>query len=284
MDRIVITIHPARSDEGLLSVSDAMQQVLDAMKLFQDAQAALGSPHESFDWKLERATANSPFTVVALAQPRDPSVDVSAAVARVKTDVLQGVRNLVSHRVTAPWMTPESLSVARGIFSRTLNGIGETNIDVQAGEVISIKRTDAESGIEAIASINVLALDQDLPARQSYGEIEGVMLAAGRWRNRPAIQIRTDLYGFVWCPLERRLIEQFGGETHLSEVWRGKNVAITGRLFYALGGKLSYIEALEIREVLETPAINLETILDPNFTAGMDPSEYLERLHEGQLA
>lgn len=284
MDRIVITIHPARSDEGLLSVSDAMQQVLDAMKLFQDAQTALGSPHESFDWKLERATANSPFTVVALAQSRNPSVDVSAAVARVKADVLSGVRNLVSHRVTAPWMTPESLSIVRGMFSRNLNGIGETDIDFEGEGVISIKRGEAEAGIEAISSINVFAQDQDLPARQSYGEIEGIMLAAGRYRNRPSIQIRSDLYGFVWCPLSKDVIDRFGGETHLNEVWKGKTVGVAGRLFYAAGGKLTYIEALEIREIAETPAVMLNSILDPNFTSGMDPIEYLERFHEGQLA
>jgi hypothetical protein len=244
----------------------------------------LGSPRESFDWKLERATANSPFTVVALAQPRNPSVDVSSLVGRVKTDVREGMRNLIRHRVTAPWMTPESLSIARGFFARNMNGIGETDIDFEDGEVLSIKRQEAESGIEAIASINVLALDQDLGARQSYGEIEGVMLAAGRYRNRPSIQIRTDLYGFVWCPLDKNLIDQFGGETHLNEVWKGKTVGVTGRLFYASGGRLTYIEALEIREIPDAPAISLDSVLDPNFTAGMDPVEYLERFHEGQLA
>jgi len=45
MARVVITIHPTVSDERLLSVADAMQQVLDHIKLFEDAQQAMGDPH-----------------------------------------------------------------------------------------------------------------------------------------------------------------------------------------------------------------------------------------------
>ena len=36
MDRLVITIHPTPSDEGLLRVSDAMEQVIDG-KISRDA-------------------------------------------------------------------------------------------------------------------------------------------------------------------------------------------------------------------------------------------------------
>ena len=67
MARVVITIHPTVSDERLLGVADAMQQVLDHIKLFEDAQQAMGDPHSRFEWKLERASTNTPFTVVAVA-------------------------------------------------------------------------------------------------------------------------------------------------------------------------------------------------------------------------
>ena len=77
MGRIVITIRPTPSDEGLLRVEDAMQQVLDAIKLFERAEKALVSPQEAFEWRLERASAGSPFTVVAVAEPLNPTMDVS---------------------------------------------------------------------------------------------------------------------------------------------------------------------------------------------------------------
>jgi hypothetical protein len=284
MDRIVITIHPARSDDGLLSVFDAMQQVLDSMRLFQDAQVALSRPEERFVWKLQSASTNTPFTVVAIAEPVNPSVNIDEAVRRVKAGVYEGISNLIHRGDSAPWMTPESVSAARGIFARNQNGIGETAVDFDDGEFLSIKPFEAEAGIEAIAAINVMAMDQELPARQSFGEIEGLMVAAGRYRNKPAIQIRNDLYGFVWATLSPRLIELFGNERSMAEIWEGKTVGITGRLSYAVGAKLTFIEALEIREMPNVHKVHLDSVLDPNFTSGMDPLRYLELLHEGRLA
>jgi len=191
---------------------------------------------------------------------------------------------LISRGATAPWMTQGSLAVATCIFARNRNGIGETDIDFDQGNVVSIRREQADAGIRAIESINVMMLDQDIPARQSFGEIEGVMVAVGRYRNRPAIQIRTELYGFVWCSLQKSLIDQFGSEHAMSEVWEGKTIGVQGRVNYAIGGrKITFIEAFDIREIAAVPPLDLESVLDPNFTAGMDPHEYLEKLHEGQL-
>ena len=113
------------------------------------------------------------------------------------------------------------------------------------------------------------------------GEIEGVMVAAGRYRNRPSIQIRTELYGFVWCVLPKSLIERFGNEHTMAEIWEGKTLGVNGRLYYAVSGELTFIDAIDIREITAAPRIDLESSLDQNFTAGMEPHEYLEKLHEG---
>lgn len=56
MERIVITIHPPDADGRLLTVADAMQQVLDTVRLFTRAQAALANPEDAFDWLLEKAS------------------------------------------------------------------------------------------------------------------------------------------------------------------------------------------------------------------------------------
>ncbi len=283
MDRVVITIHPTVSDERLLSVADAMQQVLDHIKLFEDAQQAMGDPHTRFEWKLEKASTNSPFTVVAVAQAVDPAVDVSAAVKRVKADVSQGLRSLMARGVPPRWMTQGSFAVAKSIFARNLNGIGETDIDFDEGDVLSIKPDQASAGINALDALNIMAFEQELAPRVSFGEIEGVMLAAGRYRNKEAIQIRNEMYGFIWCTLSKDLIAKFGDEHSMSDIWKGKTLGVHGRLNYVAGGKLTTIDAMDVREIEAAPLVNLEAILDPDFTAGMDPHEYLERLHEGQL-
>jgi hypothetical protein len=283
MDRVVITIHPTASDEKLLSVTDAMQQVLDSIKLFDDAQQAMGDPHTHFDWKLEKASTNSPFTVIAVAQATNPAVDVSAAVRRVKNDVAEGIRNLITLGTPPRWMTQGSFTTAKNIFVRNLNGVGETDIDFDEGHVISIKKDQASAGINALNALNIMDFDQELAPRLSFGEIEGVMVAAGRYRNREALQIRNEMYGFIWCILSKDIIKRFGDEHSMSDIWKGKTLGIQGRLNYLAGGKLATIDAIDVREIEAAPLIDLEAILDPEFTAGMDPHEYLERLHEGQL-
>ena len=70
----------------------------------------------------------------------------------------------------------------------------------------------------------------------------------------------------------------------MSDIWKGKTLGIYGRLNYLAGGKLATIDAVDVRKIEAAPLVNLESILDPDFTAGMDPHEYLEKLHEGQIA
>lgn len=283
MDRIVITVRPTVSDEKLLSVTDAMQQVLDHMKLFEAAQQSLGDPHSRFEWRLEKASTNSPFTVVAVAQASNPSINVSAMAKRVKAEVSGGLRSLMTRGSPPQWMTQETFAVAKGIFARNLNGIGETDIDFEDGDVISITPDRAKAGINTLDAFNVMDFEESLAPRQSFGEIEGVMLAAGRYRNKEAIQIKNEMYGFVWCALSAGLIERFGDEHSMSDIWKGKTIGVQGRLNYVSGGKLQYIDAVDVREIEFAPLVKLEAILDPDFTAGMDPYEYLERLHEGRL-
>ena len=283
MDRVVITIHPEPSDEGLLRVAEAMQQVIDALKIFAEADRAIGTPHQAFEWKLERASTNTPFTVVALAEAKNPTVDVSAHVRRVKAEVSSGVRNLIVRGEAPPWMSPEVITVVKELFTRNKNGIARTDIDFEAAaEPLTIDREGADAGLRAIEAINAIDTS-DLPEREAFGEVEGVMIAAGRYRNRPAIQIRAELYGFVWCLLSDALIQRFGGEHKIADVWEGKVIGVLGRLRYGEGGKLWQIEAHDVREI-DVPPIDLASVLDPDFTAGLDPHEYLRRLHEGDLA
>jgi hypothetical protein len=41
-NRLVITVRPDPSDDGLLPINEAFQQVLDALKLFEQAARSLG--------------------------------------------------------------------------------------------------------------------------------------------------------------------------------------------------------------------------------------------------
>ena len=184
-------------------------------------------------------------------------------------------------------MGTDGAAIAREILTRTLNGVGGTEIDFEPEaptvDRILIDREQADTGIRAFAAQHLLDVRSDLPDREAFGEIEGVMVAAGRYRNRPAIQIRSELYGFVWCALSPALVDQYGGEHRLKDVWEGKMLAVQGRLNYS-GGTLRRADAISVREITSAPYIDLDSVLDPDFTSGLDPNEYLDRLHAGDFA
>jgi hypothetical protein len=283
-NRLVITIRPDPSDDGLLRIEDAFRQVLDALQLFEQAERSLGEPHAAFVWRLEKASTESPFTVVAVAESVDPAIDVTPQVARTKALVASGVRNLIAHAEPPSWLQRETMPVVKEIFVRNLNGISSTKIDFEVPTIdpISIDRAGASDGLRAVEAIDPLEAS-DIPERLAYGEIEGQLVAAGRYARRPAIQINTHFYGGVWCVLGEALVSRFGGEHKLAEVWEGKTIGVYGRLHYLSGGRLNRMDADEVRPI-EVPLIDLDAILDADFTAGLDPVEYLEKLHEGDLA
>src|SRR4029453_14013522 len=123
MDRLVITIHPTPSDEGSLRVSDAMEQVIDALRVFEQAERVLVPPQDYFEWGLERASAGSPFTVVAAAEPLDATINVTPYILRVKSEVSNGIRNFISHEIPPGWMAREGLVAFRRLLSRNQNGM-----------------------------------------------------------------------------------------------------------------------------------------------------------------
>ncbi|HZR35321.1 MAG TPA: hypothetical protein VFA75_08080 [Nevskia sp.] len=284
MEQLVITIRPSTEHDGMLRVADAMQQVIDFLRIFDEAERAIASPDEAFEWRLESASTNSPFTVVARAEPRHAGADVTAHVRKVKERVSSGITDLIQKRALPSWMTTDAVDAVDAVFKRSLNGIVTTEIQIAANDTISIDRINAEAGVEAIAGIRAVVLDLDLPERTAVGELIGVMCGVGNYGRKPAIRIFTDLYKWISCTLPPHLVEQFGDTHKLKEVWEGKTLAVEGDLIYAKGGKLSRLEARNIRVVFDAPLIELSDVVDPDFTAGLDPVEYLQKFHEGELA
>src|SRR6185312_16315729 len=158
MERIVITILPPHPADGLLSVTDAMQQVLDTIALFSRAQQAMASPAKAFDWRLERASTNSPLTITALAVPVHPDDDIIEHARQIKDVVSSGLVNLMDSGEPAWWMQPDVLEKARSLFERNLNGIARTEISLSDENVINIDRHRAAAGVRAIQGFDALSV------------------------------------------------------------------------------------------------------------------------------
>lgn len=283
--RVVITVEPSQAHGGKPRVDDVMLQVLDFLRVADDAKAFLGWSGFDFEWRLEKASTNSPFTLIAIAEPIAPDVEPAAIIGHVE-EVRRATVSVfrdVARGQTAPgWLTQDGAASLAQIHRRTLNGIVKTRFDFggDAGEV-EVEPEQATNALSALERAAVTAPEQ-FPYRVAHGEIDGRMVSVSRWRNLPAIQITNAAYGLIWCILSEQQMEQFGGEQTLSDVWKGRSVSVPGRVFYGQNGKPTRIEAIDIR-AKEIPAVDLEDVLDPEFTGGLSPVEYLAKLHEGEL-
>ena len=76
------------------------------------------------------------------------------------------------------------------------------------------------------------------------------------------------MHSIVRCS---ELIARFGGPEEQTSRWGGRrNRRVFPRAASASGGKLTRVEAVDIREITDAPYIDLNSVLDPDFTAGMD--------------
>lgn len=277
--RIVIKVAAPDKTDGRLTVNDALQQVLDFLRVAVDAKTALGRVHEDFEWVLESATTNSPLTVVATAEPLNPHVDISAYVADVEDMTARAFRDVKSGSRPPSWLSPKGGAALREFFRRNTNGISATIIDFDSRDHLEITKEEA---IGVLPDVEFFQVKETIPARTAYGEIEGRLAAVGTYYKKPALFLRTVLYGDVWCILASHLVDQWGDAQRVSDIWKSKKLTVYGRLIYWQGGKLARIEAEAVRE-RSAPPLNIEDLFDVDFTAGLDPVEYLDRLHEGKL-
>lgn len=285
MKELTIRIVPPDSDQGLLRAADAMAQVLDWIKLHIAAQDAAGPLETPFEWRLVHASTQSPLTVVVRAESLDPSADVSPDFERVTRLVSTSMTSLIERGDTPRWMKkPATLGIVRSVLERNQNGIGRTEIEGLPTDRLRIDRAQAMAGMRVLSGFDAFGFEGAIAGRIAWGEIQGTLVAAGLYYRRPAIQILTRQYGLVWCPMSDAMRSQFGDTNRIADVWSGRRFGVAGDLHYEKGGELSHIFATDIRLVEGAPPIDLDSVLDPDFTSGLDPVEYLRQLHEGELA
>ena len=276
-DKIVVTIEPNSPSERL-DIADAFQQVLDYLRLVEMAAAE----DADFDWKLEKASTNSPFTVVAYTPVGSVAAkhQQSLSVAQRRTE--DGLKDLARGSVP-PWMRKRQRTFARRITRRFHDNIGRMALktDESAKGAFFLNRKLAEQALTTLDKVDGIE-EVLIPKHTSYGEIEGLLLGVGTYYSSPALWVRANGYDVVRCLVQQNKLDELGDEATLKEVWKHRRVRIVGTLSYAEGGQLEQVSVDELH-LFPDSAVGLAQILDPDFTGGMEPVEYLDRLNNGGL-
>ena len=249
-----------------------MKQVLDVFEMLESVPGV--------EWKLVKATTNSPLQIEAEAVSFEPSVDVTVVARAQKQQLSRNMREIV--RGELPPDADFKINVAKRIFARNQNGVGITEIDLEIGEPISVTPKIAHGAMIALEK-KPAGLFEKPVAREEIGSIEGTLSDIGTHYNVPAVKIVEALTGDdLWCRLSDELQEQLYNKATYKDVWQHRRVIIRGRIRYNKDGKIEYIVASDVRRI-EDREVSLEAIKDPSFTGGLPIVEYLDRFREGKL-
>jgi hypothetical protein len=277
-EKVSVTVRASGAHPDVLTVQDAMRQVLDIFDLLSSG----ANGKQGVEWKLAMATTNSPFHLEAEAVSFEPAVDISVVARAQKHLVAEGLLAIANGIVPEYW-EPKRLEIAKRFYRRNLNGVGATIIDFEIGQPIQVTPVFAEQAIEALDQKTMSNL-YDLPVgKEEVGSVEGAFAQLSSYRNNPALAIidsRTKK--IIWCVLSEKLQADLSDKARYEDFWKHSRVIVSGRLRYDKNGTIALVDADDIQRI-ESRVVNLNTIKNPNFTSGLSTSEYLDRFRDGSL-
>jgi hypothetical protein len=275
-EKVTVTVRASGAHPDVLTVQDAMRQVLDIFDLLSDGPEG----NQGVQWKLARASTNTPFYAEGEAVSLEPAVDVSVIARAQKQLVAQGLRELAEGVLPEAWDS-KRLNTAKRLYQRNLNGVGATDIDFQNVATVTVTPIFAEQAIEALGAKPSLGLF-DLPrGREEIGSLEGSFAHLSTYRNQPAMAIiESRTKALVWCVLSQDLQAKFSDKAAFEDFWHHSRVIVRGRIRYNNSSAILFAIANDISRV-ESRAVPLSAIRDPGFTGGLSVSDYLDRFRDG---
>ena len=252
-----------------------MRQVLEVFDL-------LSNRDSSVQWRLIRASTNSPFYAEGEAVSFEPGVDVTVVARTQKQSVADGLRQIDNGEV--PDWDEVRLRAARRLYERNLNGVGKTDIDFQQAGTVTVTPRFAAKAMTVLSKAPGLDLYQFPRIAGEVGSIEGTFAHLGTFRNRPAIGvIDTRTKTIVWCILSPELQAKFADKADFEDFWKHSRVIVRGHLRYGANRALRDVWADDIVRI-EPRVVPLSAIHDHDFTGGITSvSEYLDRFRDGTL-
>ena len=273
VERIKVVVRASGAHPDILTVQDAMRQVLD---FFDTIERIPG-----VEWKLARATTNSPLSVEGEAVSLEAGVDVTVIARAQKQALARNWRAVASGKI--PDDPAFNIKIAKRFLARTMNGIGATEIDFEVGPSVTVTPEIAKEAIKAIDT-KPGTLFEPTPAREEVGTVEGTLQGVGTYYGFPAVRIlETRTRNYIWVRLSDDLQPIFQDKASYQDVWHINVSLVRGRIRYNSESEISSVVAADIRRIDPRP-VSLDEIKDQNFTGGLSIGDYLDRFRDGNLA
>ena len=264
------------------TVDDLLDQLRDYFKILEGVEEAIADDgSHAIEWRIVKATTNTPITIEAVAFPKDFGVNIDARVEAVTRQTAVGLNALRMGGERPSYFTDKVLLRAEKMFERVTNGLSETMIDY-GPDLPAMDITPAVARAAATNTRSVLT-PKEKPYKE-LGSIEGNAQSIERdGFGRRILWVRYRLTGeSIKCMVSGEAEREL--EAHqIKDVWRYRRVQVYGMLHYRGLGLLREIDAIRVRFLRDRGELpNVDDILDPNFTGGMRSEDYLARLRDGK--
>ena len=273
--KLSVTVHPAPLSSDYLSVSDALNQVLDVVDALERVETTSASERQIV-WRLTGAHTHSPpLSVIAEPFPAHSNLSVYFEANRVASLFASEFRALLDGTPSELLALDAQVPISH-VLDRNINGIALTEIQFDNEEPICVRPQSARIARLAIgqAELEVEAAKPDWQ-RTEYGTAEGEITGLTRWHGKPALEIveRLSEKRFT-CVLSSDLSDKIGPSHQWDEVWEGQYVTITGALHYNSEGDLRRAE-IDYMEELEWTDVPLSALQDIDVLEGRTVGEFL---------
>ncbi|HTV91500.1 MAG TPA: hypothetical protein VMG98_02160 [Verrucomicrobiae bacterium] len=265
-ERVTVIVRPSQANEDVLSVQDAMHQVLDAFVLLDDTDEIV--------WRLVSASANSPLNVVAEATSVDEALDITARAHEQTTALGEDLEHFVRGELPESWGS-RKIEAARRLLNRTKNGIGSTEITLGNTSITISSAIHSPKGFEEGAPYF---------KHVERGSIEGSLIEIATYNGKPAIYVeeRKSKKRIV-CVISEEMRDKIAAAIHPDDVWDHRRLTVRGKLIFGGPEKLRVVESESVDLIKPSREVSARDLSDKDFTSGLSITEYLERLREGEL-
>lgn len=282
MSRTIKLSIRARGHSDSPTVDDLLDQLRDYFQILEGVEEAVAEDgRRAIEWRVVKATTNTPITIEAAAFPVDFAVNIDNRVDIVTRQTALGMDALKRGAERPIYFTEPVLQRVEKIFARVTNGLAETRIDYGDGlPDLDITYQVARTGMANTRSV----LAPKAAPYKELGSIEGNAQRIDRdGHGRRVLYVRYRLNGETIKCLVSGEAEKEIEHHEIADVWRFRRVQVYGMLSYRGVGDLKEVEAIRIRFLPERSELpTVDEILDPDFTGRLKTEDYLARLRDDE--
>ena len=283
METLRIDISGTDLETDAPSVDDLIGQLTDILDLLREIEKAVALPGEEdeLEWRVVGAQRSSPLAIEIAAFPKTYGTNIVRRERSVREATSRGLMALCTTSERPVYFNDRALRKAESLFFRVTSRLSETNLTF-SGDLPGLNITREVARVAAANIVNATR-PVDKPYRE-LGSVEGFLSAVEKdgW-GRPILWLRVRVTDeVVKCVLKGRAIAEIR-RYEVGDVIEGTERArVFGTLHYKGIGRLSQIDADDIRILPKSGLPSIEDITDTDFTAGARSEEFLEKVRYGE--